>query len=257
VTRRQRQIADLLGAILDAPFAQPHSWTEQLVRRNAKRGESPGRRIPCPNCEGEGWLPKRGIPHGCTRCGGEDVGLIPGSGQFARDSGRGWIEVDDYTERQVGSVRTEVVIAVKVVGCDVCGGSGVTLAERWRGENNRCLRCNGGGRLEVLASHWQASRSRFEAVALERAGDAVLDTMEARARAGSFDELGAALEALRRRWPALFRLVCDTYVVCKDVSLEERHAAEAIGLEFISMNMPDEIKVPGWVRRRRREEAAA
>jgi len=156
MTRRLRDIALLLGSILDAPFAQPHSWTEQLVRRNAKRGESPSRRIECPNCDGMGHIMKRGFMVGCSRCGGQyedEIGVWHPS--FA---GRGWIEVDDYTERQVGSVRTEVIVQFKTVGCEVCGGTGVTLAERWRGENNRCLRCNGGGRIEMLASHWRASR---------------------------------------------------------------------------------------------------
>ena len=261
MTRRLRDIALLLGSILDAPFAQPHSWTSELVRRNAKRGESPSRRVPCPNCEGEGTVRKRGMRFGCTRCGGSEVGttgrLWVGHPDLIGDPGRGWIEVDDYTERQVGSDRTEVIVQFKTVHCDVCGGTGVTLAERWRGENNRCERCFGSGRIEMLASHWRSTRMRDEVARSAPAGDAVIDSMEARERSGSFDELAAAMEQLRHEWPSLFRLTCDVFIRGEDVSAEERHAAEAIGLEFLSLRMPDEIKVPAGVRRRAREEAVA
>lgn len=262
MTRRLRDIVLLLGAILDAPFAQPHSWTSELVRRNAKRGESPSRRIPCPNCTRPDEVNGRGYTvdkynHGqpCERCGA----VIEQEQPLVFRAGRGWIEVDDYTEKQVGSVRTEVILEIKTVACDVCGGSGSTLAERWRGENNRCLRCNGGGKIEMLASQWRAARStwRSEPGPDESSGSMVLDTMDARARSGSFDECAEAMEEMRRRWPSIFRLVCDTYIRLDVVTAAERHAAEAIGLEFLSIWMPNEIKVPGWVRQRAREREAA
>jgi len=81
--------------------------------------------------------------------------------------------------------------------------------------------------------------------------------MSARERSGSYDELAAAMDELRRRWPSLFRLVCDVYIRGEKVSHEEHHAAEAIGLEFLSRLLPDEIKVPAGVRRRAKEEVAA
>jgi hypothetical protein len=267
MTRRLKDITLLLGALLDAPFAQPKTWTGQLVARNAKRGEAPSKRVKCPNCDGEGAIRKRGIMHGCTRCGGADISLmLPNEATQCRldygGRGRGWIEVDDYTRRQISSVRTGLTVEWKTVPCDVCGGEGVTLNRRWRGDNNRCLRCNGGGRLELTLQQWRATRTvtyTLDPSSNGSSGDPVLDCMTLRLKSGSFDELLGALAELKTAWPALHRLTLERYVLGQNLRSERlQRLVDEGGLEFLSARMPDEIKLPAGLRQReRRKEMAA
>lgn len=243
MTRRLKDIAALLETILDAPFAQPKTWTGQLVARNAKRGEAPSRRIECPNCDGDGQVRKRHFPVLCDRC-----------------RGRGWIEVDDYTERQVGSIRTEVIVHTKVVHCDVCNGNGVTLSARHRGENNRCTNCSGSGRVELPWQRWKATRSLTYTLAPSgngRSGDPVLDCLSIRQSSGSYDELLSALDALHAEWPALGRLVVDVYIRGNKPTSERLERMVLGGLEFLSARMPKEIRVPSAVRQRQKAREAA
>jgi hypothetical protein len=252
VTRRLHDLVALLGSILDAPFAQPHSWTEQLVRRNAVRGELPANRVVCPSCDGELTRRVRGVPMPCERC--------------MNDKGRplGWIYVDLMVDepyrRRLGSLETGLVVQVKTVHCDAGCDRGVIRGGPWRGENDRCLRCGGSGRLELTIEQWRSTRT-FEADLGTSSGNGagpILDSMESRQRSGSYDELAAALVQLHEAWPALYRLVIDRYVLGQSLgSARLDRLAEEGGLAYLEARMPEEIRVPGSVRKRRREEAAA
>ena len=249
VNGRDRDTILLLGSLPDAPFAQPKSWTSELVRKNAKRGEVPAHRVPCPACNGQKRRRVRTVLQPCDRCVG------------ARGKPLGYIVVDgmifERFRRQIGTMETKAPIEFKTVPCDTCGGRGRTLAPRWRGDGDLCLRCNGGGVLEVLKSAWLASRSVTVELELRAPiGDAVISAMEARERAGSYDELVSALAELHEEWPALYRLVVDRYVRGEELHDErlERLALEG-GVAFLSARMPDPIRVPGSVRRREQEAA--
>lgn len=256
MTRRQQDVALLLGSIQDAPFAQPKTWTGQLVARNAKRGELPANRVPCPACDGTKERRVRGVLRPCDRCLSEKG--VP----------RGW-EYQDLMirvkfRRPVGSTETGTVTEWKTVPCDVCGGEGVTLAPRYRGDNNRCLRCGGSGRDELTLQQWRATRTisyTLEHQGFLRSGDPVLDCLTARQRSGSYDELLLCLGQLHEAWPALFRLVRDRYVQGQALgSARLERLAEEGGLVFLETRMPERIRVPGWVReraRRLRNEVAA
>jgi hypothetical protein len=256
MTRRLRDLTLLLGSILDYRF-EPETWSGQLVRKNAVRGESPSRRIPCPNCSGEGWVRRRNFSFPCERCGGQEKIVAE---LITYKPGRGWIEVDDYTERQVGSVRTEVIVQIRTVHCDAGCDQGVIRGGPWRGENDRCLRCGGSGRIELTLSQWQATRLRSaNGERSQSSGDPRLDTMAAREAAGSYAELDLALAELHQAWPALYRLVLDVYVAKEEIRDERLLRAAGWGLDFLEARMPEPIRVPAGVREgaRRREETAA
>jgi hypothetical protein len=241
VTRRERDIVLLLGSILDAPFAQMHNWTAELVRKNAIRGEVPAHRVPCPACNGDKQRRVRGVPRPCDRClgaQGRPLGYIVVDGM-----------IDERYRRKIGTLETGVQLQHKVVVCDGCGG-------RELGNGRVCRYCRGSGIQEVELTRWRATRASFELELRSPAGDAVLASMEARERAGSYDELYAALMEIKRHQPAVFRLVRDVYIRGDEVSASERRAAERIGLKALSILMPDEIRVPAGVRRREREVAA-
>ena len=98
----------------------------------AERGEAPSRRITCPDCEGKGRITwrVRGIPKSreCPRCGR-----------------RGWVEIDNYTLRDVQTAEADAEPATKRVTCDSCGGEGVHRNGR------RCRYCGGEGYHTVAA----------------------------------------------------------------------------------------------------------
>lgn len=253
MNRRQQDVALLLGSILDAPFAQPKTWTGQLVARNAKRGELPANRVPCPACDGSKERRIRGINQPCDRC--------------LSDKGKplGWIYVDlmihTRYRRKMGSLETGIATQWRSVPCDVCGGEGATLAPRYRGENNRCLRCGGSGRDELTLQQWRATRTlsyTLEHQGFVRSGDPVLDCLSARQRSGSYDELLLAMGALHEAWPALFRLVRDRYVRGEDLrSARLDRLSEEGGLAFLEERMPERIRVPAGVRERARRQRVA
>lgn len=250
MTRRLRDIVLLLGALQDAPFAQPRSWTSELVRRNAKRGEVPSTRIPCPACGGEKRRRVRTVVVDCDRClgaRGQPLGYIVVDGM-----------IDERFRRRIGTAETGLEVRVKVVPCDRCGGSGHF------GNGRTCPLCRGGGMQELRLEQWQAGRHSFAVETRAPVDDAVLASMEARRESGSFDELATALEELRALWPQLWRLVRDVYVLDNEqrerlevppLTAAKREAAERVGLGFLSARMPEAIRVPGWLRSREREVA--
>jgi hypothetical protein len=74
------------------------------VLRRALPGEGPSHRVECPACRGEGIVRdrfRRESP--CSSCDGGN-----GAGP---ERGRGWVEVDDYTGRRVGSARTGQLVS--------------------------------------------------------------------------------------------------------------------------------------------------
>lgn len=94
MTRRLHQIVLLLRSPNDAPFALPETSDGKRIRLSAKRGESPSRRVECPNCQGHGTVKVRGFAAPCERCGGR---FDKDYGNFVK-FGRGWVEVDDYID---------------------------------------------------------------------------------------------------------------------------------------------------------------
>ncbi|MFL5934987.1 MAG: hypothetical protein ACJ743_09960 [Gaiellaceae bacterium] len=168
----------------------------------------------------------------CSSCGGGN-----GAGP---ERGRGWVEIDDYTERRVGSTRTGQVASRHFrVRCDACGGDGVF------GNGLRCERCGGEGRREV--SPPVAALEPVQA----GASDPRLQAMERRSRVGSYDEIRAALTELRGRAPLAHRLVLAVYVYdlaeAKRLSGPVRQRLD-LGLVFLDQRMPAEIVVPGAAR---------
>lgn len=233
---RRLALTLLLRCLTDLDYSPP-TWTGQLVQRQARAGEGPSERIACATCNGEGSVRKRRVPFLCTTC-----------------AGRGWVVVDAYTQRMVGTAETGIVQQVKALRCDACGGNGA------HGNGRRCQVCNGSGWVEVPLQRLQACRTPLSADAPELGvGDPVLAALERRDRAGDFDQLGLALGALRLELPRAYRTVVRVYV---EASIEADELDEAgrlrhdVGLCYLLRLMPEEIRVPTWAARneRRRRE---
>jgi len=245
---RQLALALLLRCTTDLTY-DPPTWTNQLVTRQSRPGEGPSTRIDCHTCQGQGNVRRRGVPFLCETC-----------------AGRGWLIVDAYTRRMIGTAETGLVNRVKAIRCDACSGNGA------HGNGQRCEHCRGGGWIEVPLSRLAAVHAPLSADAPELgAGDPVLACLERRERAGDFEQLGLALGALRLELPRSFRTVVRVYVeaVYEVEELSDyARLAHDIGLAYLLRLMPDEIRVPAWaarnerrrreqLRRKRREEAAA
>jgi hypothetical protein len=243
---RLGRVSLLLRSLVDLRF-EPVTWSGAL-RRRAQSGEGPSRRVPCSSCGGEGAVRVRGIAARCGAC-----------------AGRGWLVVDAYTLRPIGTPETGAVVRVKAVRCDSCGGAGVFGNER------RCGRCGGSGWVELPLSRLVAARVRLRADALELGpADPVVAALDAgfagagrayreRVVAGSYEELGLALGCLRLEWPRCYRTVVRVYVE----AVEEPEGLAGVsrfrhdlGLGYLERLMPEPIRVPGWAARneRRRRE---
>jgi hypothetical protein len=249
--RRVEAVVLLLRSLHDYDL-QPLGWTAKLVARQARRGQVASQKILCPACDGERERRVRGVLVACDQC------LSARSGKPL-----GWIYVDanmnEPFRRKIGSEETGAFVRVHEVPCDACGGDGSVTAGRWRGENNKCLRCGGSGKRISHHGKLRPFRGSEAEPAAARSGDPRLDAMEERERAGSYRELGEALEALHGAWAALFRLVCEVYVheAIEPEALEAplAHLLQG-GLAFLEARMPDEIVVPASARlyeRRRRK----
>jgi hypothetical protein len=224
---------------------QPPTSTGAIVQRQAKAGEGPSERISCESCGGEGRRRIRGVERQCEPC-----------------SGRGWIVVDAYTGRRVGTAETELVDPRRRVRCDACGGDGA------HGNGRRCSRCDGRG--EVAAPERPVRPWRGQGIALLKAdapelgpGDPVIACMERRQLAGSYDELGLALACLRLEYRGRYRLLVGVFVEAER-EVEQLHIDEALAVEqalrYLRGLMPEEIRVPSWAARyekRRRERVEA
>lgn len=230
----------LLRTLTDYDY-QPKTWTGALVQRQAVRGEGPSATIDCPDCGGEGKRRVRGIVADCDRC-----------------KGRGSLVVDAYTERQIGTLETDLVDRVRWVRCDACGGQGAHGNQRrceycperpgWVKAPERPIRPFRGLSVPITADAPELGR-----------GDPVIACMERRQLAGSYEELGLALGCLRIEYRHCYLLVVRVYV---EAEFEEeqlpkdprRLVTESLG--YLERLMPEEIRVPRWAagfEKRRRE----
>lgn len=241
MTRRQRDIVLLLGALPDAPFAQMKNWTSELVRRNAIRGEVPAHRVPCPACNGRKQRRVRTVMQPCDRCVG------------AKGNPLGYIVVDlninDRFRRRIGTDKTGVEQQHKIVPCDSCGGARL-------GNGKVCPYCRGGGVQELTFERWRAGRVSITVETREPVGIAVIDAMDERRQQGSFDELVAALYELKLAWPTLYRLTLRRYGLHRRLPDERlQRLVDEGAIPYLEARMPEPIRVPGWVKQR--EKAAA
>lgn len=143
------------------------------------------RRLECPDCHGEKCVRRRarGIVQtlSCVRC-----------------QARGWVFVDDYTRRDVGTLETGAAPARTVeLRCDSCAGAGA------HGNGRRCRYCAGTGKVSVPAALLELRYDAKARPALEDALEvavaatgSVAVSVPALRRAGSFAELELALHAL-------------------------------------------------------------
>lgn len=247
MTRRLQAIVLLLRS-LDWFEPVPETSTGNMVRRSAKPGEAATERIRCPACWSEdldqplGMVRSRQFWVPCLRCGGDrETGI----------AGRGWIEVDAYTRRQHGSLRTgELVAHCRTVGCDACGG------QRRHGNGKLCLVCRGSGVVEVDERMLSAARMRDGLRLSAEAGwggigDPVSAAIDKRDLIGSYWELGLALGALRLEKPRAYRLLVRLEVE-RSLGLERLDERQwlmrGVALHYLERLMPSEILVPAGVR---------
>jgi hypothetical protein len=257
VTDRYQQLLLLLRSLHDYDVTLPTS-TGNIVRRQAKAGEGPTTKLECGDCRGEGGRRIRGVESPCEACGGQWLG----KGKYV--PGRGWNHVDAYTERKVGSAETELVSPSKRVRCDACDRGSVT-AGPWRGENNKCLLCNGAGEVDAMLLH-----RVFVITEGRSSGDPRLDAIERRKEAGSYDELLIALGTLRA-WPDRLRngpYLVPALLAYRAVTVLEQDNRTLDQLRydvivmaaftFLEPRMPAEIRVPraAFISDRRLRESA-
>jgi hypothetical protein len=247
-SERQTQIVLLERTLTDFDY-QPPTWTGALVQRQAKAGEGPSERVPCPDCGGEGERRIRGIPTLCARC-----------------KGSGLVTVDAYTQREVGSEEGGLVDRRGWVRCDSCGGGAFGRAPGVHGNGQACRHCADSGRPgwvrapEQKARPWRDRAPLSAAADTFAAGDPVLACMERRVLAGSYEELGLALAALRLERGRLYRLNVGVFVEANREEDElDRYEALLVeeGLAYLASLMPREIRVPSWAatyEQRRREQ---
>lgn len=242
---RRLQITLLLRSRYDLSY-EPPTWTGQLVARQAKPGEGPSKKVPCPNCGGEKQRRIRGIPTPCELCVGE------------KGKPLGWVYVDGNINpefrRKLGTLETGIVTRYAVLRCDACGGEGA------HGNGQRCLHCNGSGVVEIPVARLSSVRSSFASAPGRASGDPIIDTLERREAAGSYAELNLALDLLRGDWLFSYRVLQLVYAhaLAEPEQLGEENAvAHDFGLSYLSGLMPREIRVPSWAarnERRRREK---
>lgn len=259
---RHQAIVLLLRTLTDYDY-QPPTWTGSLRAKSANAGEGPTTTIICKRCDGEGSRRVRTVVQTCEDCGG-----------------RGVLVVDAYTGRAQRTMEQQGESHQRMVRCSSCGGT--KRGPWWRNGDeltNTCRRCWGSG-YEPAPSHpvrpWRDSLSqplKAEAPELGR-GDPVIACMERRQLAGSYEELGLALGALRLEYRPRYRLIVGVYVEAEREE-DELHLDEAMhvehGLGYIGGLMPPLIRVPSWAsefekrrrakvlekRRRNGEEVAA
>lgn len=238
MTHRLRQIATLLACRHDFDFT---GIRDSLANLQTERKPSPSKRVPCPDCNGEGTIRRRNFPVPCQRCGGVEQPM-----DFAGPGvpGRGWIEVDDYTGKPVNTAVAPQPAPTRSVMCDGCGGSGIRVDVAGGmviggSLTRRCKYCEGTGKREVplsqLAAFHPESTSRHE-----RTGDPALDAAAAKARY-SFAELDRALALLREKHPALYADLFVRYELGVRIQDGWQHHA---ALEWLSKHMPAELRVP-------------
>lgn len=252
---------------------QPETSTGALVRRQSQPGVGPSHKKPCPACGGEKQIRRRGIAYGCVGCGGSGdpvQGLSLSATELKRRLGRGWVRVDDYTAKKVGSADTELVSKARWVHCD----AGCERGFFRNGQN--CRHCSESGRPGYVLAPSELVRFRAPGVAVEievSAGGAdpliaALDegyrglgkSVQRRRLAGSFEELLAAMGELKQRLGPVHGLVVATYLEARlePGALPERwRQGLRVGLLFIEARMPEEIRLPAGARAIERRRVAA
>lgn len=215
---RERAVRVLLHSRNDWVPA-PLTSTGSIVLRSASKGEAPSKTIPCPSCEHSQVPGRLANLRPCRQCGGDPMTGHPG---------RGVLDVDDYTGRQV---RTEEQTGeTPMVMCDGCGGAG-------RNGDRRCDRCRGSGRVPGTKVTLEGGR-----------GLAWEDDKARMWKAGSYAELEHALELMRSsRWMDLY----DAAIRVGARSLgEDLTHLEQDALEWLETMMPATVKVPPWLTNR-------
>jgi hypothetical protein len=219
--QRLRTITLLLNSLLDY-----HPWPEtaqgQLERRQALPGPGPHHRQPCTACNGTGrW---RNRP--CQTC------LNPTSGR-----GRGWVEIDNYTDQPIATEATGEVAPPRRVTCDGCGGEGA------HNNGRTCRHCSGRGTVPATP----------HAVDRDGSGDnidhmlAALNRQARHRSRGVYRHLHRALAALEQHDPYGHFLVCWTYVL----EQQQLHTMPPVmqfrvfrSLAWLSDQLPAKLQLP-------------
>jgi hypothetical protein len=247
VTDRYRQLLTLLHLRFDRTFDYD-GLRDSLASLKTKRGEGPSKRVPCPDCGGEGMKRHRGIGYGCERCGGSGrplefladpdgdtevtSGTIKARGRTL-GLGRGWIEVDDYTGRSISTIEAPQPRPTKSVLCDGCGGTGYSP----KTGDRRCFYCDGTGRCDValnLLPTRQSTQPRKEMTPMERAA-------EERGRY-SLPELEECLRTLRVLHGAWYRALLIELGFVEGTLVLRSNFDKAMA--FLDQSMPAELKLP-------------
>lgn len=255
---RQQQIV-LLERTIDSDGLTPFDYapptaTGAARARNTKAEAHEGNEqtILCRACRGG---PKQRICRVCKGTGAEVV--------------------DQYTQRRLATETQEgEAPPPRMVRCDECGGSG--FGRWWRNGDQLskvCRRCRGVGRVpapeftvrpfrEVPLSADAAELGPGDPVvaALEIGIPGVGKAYERRRQAGSYEELGLALGALRLEHRSLYRLNVRVFVVGEVEEAELGANAAALlehSLVYLDSLMPAEIRVPDWAARYESERREA
>ncbi len=164
-------------------------------------------------------------------------------------SARGFVMVDPYIGRELGSEETGIVTGPRLVDCDKCGGDG-------RFTIGHCDRCHGTGK--VLAPQPAAATVAL----LEHAtGDEdwltyVLRRREGLWQSGSFQDAVRAVRLLGARYgPGAHDLVWQVAVEGREVVTDRQAAAFLAGLEIAAACLPARVRVPVWARDAERQAA--
>lgn len=176
-------------------------------------------------------------PRECAACGGEGVRRDRWGREQPCEScrGRGSVRVDPYTEKAEAAVWAGSGLRSRRVLCDACGGSG-----RWGAHGDTCSRCGGSGGFSVP----------FEVLEDPLRGDPSLrleEALESRSRAGSYSELGRALDGLLVASPARWRGFWEWMAVEPSEGLWDV-AGPSWAEVFLLGRMPGRIRVPADVR---------
>lgn len=243
MTRRER-IAALAWTLNDLlPAAKGSSF-------DPFRREAPSERVPCPDCSSTDHPGYRspGVP--CVTCGGrleerDDTGRI----LARRRKGHGRVDVDSYTGRIVSSFELPTVERREQHGCAWCQesdggtrrhsrlprGSGVNRGER-------CRPCDGTGWVSITAETPLDLESR------DGVRDGLERALDRRAEQGSYRELDATLERLRRHNRVAFRVWCEVQLAGRDRATLDGFELDyfEVGWRFVDLGMPQLVRVPGW-----------
>lgn len=224
---RAAAVRALLASMCDWEPELP-TWTGRLVAGQAIRGESPGRVIPCPHCDGGR------LADGTTRC--------------RRCWGKGRITVDPQTLHEVAADDDgyDRLIRRRRVRCDVCGG---------KPGPQGCRGCAGTGSVEVIDERQtDASIRHLRRLELVRAGqDAGEDWLDLALRRkaeqwarGSYPELEVRLGLLASEHPRVHALVVRHLVRQEADLVATDRVADALewAVDWLEQGMSYPIRVP-------------